>query len=72
MGQLSVAGPSPWGDILPWAGALALAVIIMLAYSMRMRVVNRRIQLTNASLLKAEQALREKNQNCKRPRSEMN
>ena len=59
--DLPMGEPFPWRRVLPWVGAAALVLLILLAYTIRMKVMNRRIQQTNGSLLKAEQALRETN-----------
>lgn len=59
--DLPVAAPFPWGQVLPWLIALVLTVGVLSAYSMHMKVMNHRIKQTNDSLLKAEQALLDKN-----------
>ncbi|MFA5597761.1 MAG: transporter substrate-binding domain-containing protein [Pusillimonas sp.] len=59
--DLPVASPFPWARVLPWLTALILTVGVLLAYSVRMKVMNRRIQHTNDSLRQAQQALRDKN-----------
>ncbi|MGE4125434.1 MAG: transporter substrate-binding domain-containing protein [Pusillimonas sp.] len=51
----------PWERVLPWLMALVLTVGVLLVYSVRMKVMNHRIQQTNDSLRLAEQALRDKN-----------
>lgn len=58
---LTMSTPFPWRRILPWVVLVCMTVVLLMAYSVRMKVMNRQIHRMNDSLVAAEQALREKN-----------
>ena len=58
---LSISAPFPWKKLLPWITLVALVMALLAIYSVRMRAMNRRVSQMNASLVAAEQALKDKN-----------
>lgn len=60
--SLTVSQPFPWAEVLPAAVAGTVLFLLLAAYTLRVRQLNRHIRLSNIDLADAQEALRQKNE----------